>query len=136
LEIKKESFLITDDKNKIDYNFVINSLQNTYWAENRDEDTIIKSINNSIFISLFKEDKQIGFTRIVTDESLFAWIADVYINKEYRGKGLGKWLTKTTIEHPSIKKVSLQLLKTKDAHEFYKELGFEKDECMVIRNKF
>ena len=136
MEIKNEYFLITDDKNKIDYNFVINSLQNTYWAENRDEDTIIKSINNSIFISLFKEDKQIGFTRIVTDESLFAWIADVYINKEYRGKGLGKWLTKTTIEHPSIKKVSLQLLKTKDAHEFYKELGFEKDECMVIRNKF
>jgi len=55
LEIKKESFLITDDKNKIDYNFVINSLQNTYWAENRDEDTIIKSINNSIFNHYLKK---------------------------------------------------------------------------------
>ena len=55
MEIKKESFLITDDKNKIDYNFVINSLQNTYWAENRDEDTIIKSINNSIFNHYLKK---------------------------------------------------------------------------------
>jgi len=55
LEIKKESFLITDDKNKIDYNFIINSLQNTYWAENRDEDTIIKSINNSIFNHYLKK---------------------------------------------------------------------------------
>ncbi len=134
MEIKKETYFITDDKNKIDYDFVVSSLQNTYWAENRDKDSIIKSINNSIFISLFKENKQIGFTRIVTDKSFFAWIADVYIIKEYRGEGLGKWLMNKTIEHPSIKDVSLQLLKTKDAHDFYKELGFEKDKCMVIRN--
>jgi len=134
LEIKKESYLITDDKNKIDYEFVVSSLQNTYWAENRDKDSIIKSINNSIFISLFKKNEQIGFTRIVTDKSFFAWIADVYITKEYRGEGLGKWLMNKTIKHQSIKDVSIQLLKTKDAHEFYEELGFEKDKCMVIRN--
>lgn len=133
MEIKKDSYLITDDKNKIDYDFVVSSLQNTYWAKNRDKNIIIKSINNSIFISIFEENKQIGFTRIVTDTSLFAWIADVYICEEYRGKGLGKWLMKITIEHPSIKDVPLQLLKTKDAHEFYEELGFEKDKCMVKR---
>jgi GNAT superfamily N-acetyltransferase len=111
----------------------VNSLQNTYWAKIRDKDIIIKSINNSIFISLFKGNEQIGFTRIVTDSSLFAWIADVYLTEEYRGKGLGRWLVKITIEHPSIKDVSLQLLKTKDAHELYNKLGFKKDECMVKR---
>jgi GNAT superfamily N-acetyltransferase len=133
MEIKKDSYLITDDKNIINYDFVVNLLQNTYWAKIRDKDIIIKSINNSIFISLFKGNEQIGFTRIVTDSSLFAWIADVYLTEEYRGKGLGRWLVKITIEHPSIKDVSLQLLKTKDAHELYNKLGFKKDECMVKR---
>ena len=133
MEIKKDSYLITDDKNIINQDFVVNSLQNTYWAKIRDKDIIIKSINNSIFISLFKGNEQIGFTRIVTDSSLFAWIADVYLTEEYRGKGLGRWLVKITIEHPSIKDVSLQLLKTKDAHELYNKLGFKKDECMVKR---
>ncbi len=133
MEIKNNSYLITDDKNKIDIDFVVNSLQSTYWAKNRDKEIVTESINNSIFLSLFKDDSQIGFSRVVTDKSLFAWIADVYIIEEYRGEGLGRWLIKTTVEHPSIKDVSLQLLKTKDAHELYKKLGFDKDECMVKR---
>ncbi|OCL26270.1 hypothetical protein U472_09675 [Orenia metallireducens] len=135
MEIRKDDYLITDDKEKINIDFVVNSLHKTYWANNRTREIIINSIDNSIFISLFKNKKQIGFTRIVTDKAAFAWIADVFIDEKHRGNGLGKWLVKTTTNHPSIKNVSLQLLKTRDAHSLYEKFGFKKDDCLTKRKK-
>lgn len=135
MEVRKDSYLITDDKDKIDIDFVVSSLHKTYWANNRKREVIINSIDNSIFISLFKNKRQIGFTRIVTDNAAFAWIADVFIDEKYRGNGLGKWLIKITTNHPSIKNVSLQLLKTRDAHGLYEKFGFKKDDCLTKRKK-
>lgn len=135
MEIKVDNYLITDDKEKINIDFVVSSLNKTYWANNRKREAIIDSINNSIFISLFKNEQQIGFARIVTDKAVFAWIADVFIDEKYRKSGLGKWLVEATTNHPSIKNVSLQLLKTKDAHGLYEKFGFEKDDCLTKRKK-
>ncbi|MBN2281853.1 MAG: GNAT family N-acetyltransferase [Candidatus Marinimicrobia bacterium] len=129
----REDYWITDDKSKINYTFVVESLQKTYWAQHRSQDVIIQSIKNSLFLSLFYQNKQIGFSRIVTDFSVFAWIADVFIDPDFRGVGLGKFLAKTTFEHPKIKNVALQLLKTRDAHGLYRHYGFETDDCMSRR---
>lgn len=133
MKIKKGDYLITDNKKNIDLDFIIKSLQKTYWAKNRKKEVIINSINNSILISMFKKEQQIGFSRIVTDKAAFAWIADVYIDEKYRGKGLGKWLVKNTTNHPDIKNVSLQLLKTKNAHGVYEKFGFIRDDCLTKR---
>ena len=135
MEIRQGAYLITDNKDRIDIDFVISSLQTTYWATNRQREIIIDSIDNSIFISLFKGTEQIGFSRIVTDKVTFAWIADVFIDERYRETGLGKWLVQSTTDHPSIKNVLLQLLKTRDAHGLYEQFGFRKDECLTKRNK-
>jgi len=134
MEITKGKYVLTDDKSRIDTEFVVKSLHNTYWAEKRTEDVILKSIENSIFISLFEEERQIGFARIVTDYSTFAWIADVYIDPDTRGNNLGKFLVENTVNHEAIKDLRLRLLKTKDAHGLYEKYGFKIDECMIIRN--
>ncbi len=133
MKIKQDDYLITDNKENIDIDFIIRSLQETYWAKNRKKEVIINSIDNSILISMFKKKQQIGFSRIVTDKAAFAWVADVYIDKKYRGKGLGKWLVKNTTDHPDIKNVFLQLLKTKDAHGVYEKFGFKRDDCLTKR---
>lgn len=39
-----------------------------------------------------KTPQQIGLARLVTDEQTFAWLTDVYVLPDYKGKGLGKWL--------------------------------------------
>lgn len=135
MELRQDEYLITDDKGKIDIDFVVSSLQKTYWAKNRKREVIIDSVDNSIFISLFHMEQQIGFTRIVTDKAAFAWIADVFIDENYRGNNLGKWLVNNTVNHPDIQNVPLQLLKTKDAHGLYEKFGFKKDECLVKRLK-
>ena len=86
------------------------------------KELIIKSIENSILLSLFEDNIQIGFARIVGDGATFAWLCDVFVSENYRGKCLGKFLMKCAMEHPSTN-VRTNLLGTKDAHGLYEKYG-------------
>ena len=97
MQIKKDNYIITDNSEAIDIDFVKNILQTTYWAKDRSRATIQKSIENSICFSLFKEKQQIGFARIITDFATFGYLADVIIDENHRNKGLGKWFVETII---------------------------------------
>jgi GNAT superfamily N-acetyltransferase len=66
----------------------------------------------------------VGFARVVTDYATFAWIADVFILPEHRGKGLSKWLMETILEHPQLQGFRRWVLATRDAHELYRKYGF------------
>ncbi|WP_235356967.1 GNAT family N-acetyltransferase [Bacillus alveayuensis] len=73
---------------------------------------------------MFDGNKQIGFARVITDRAIFAYLCDVFIDEDYRGKKLGTWLLQCILEHPDISGVRRFCLVTKDAHEFYKPFGF------------
>src|SRR6056297_1451874 len=130
---EKDNLMITDDKTVIDYDYVIHSLHTTYWAQEREGELIRKSIENSLFLLVFINNDQIGFSRVVTDYAIFAWIADVYIDEAHRKKGIGKKLVELTLAHPEIRDLHLKILKTKDAHKLYEKFGFKIDNCMTIR---
>jgi GNAT superfamily N-acetyltransferase len=132
MEWRKGEYTITDDQSFADIDFIHTSLNTTYWAENRSREVVEKSLKNSILLSLLHGDEQVGFTRIVSDFSTFAWICDVYIHPDHRGKGLGVWLMACTMEHPAMD-VSLQLLATRDAHGLYEKFGFQVREMMFRR---
>ena len=135
MEWKKDNFYITDDKSLADIDFIHQSLKTTYWAEGRPREVVEKSIDNSVLLSLFHLEEQIGFTRIVSDYATFAWVCDVYVHPDYRGKGLGMWLSECTVNHPAMD-VSLQILATRDAHGLYEKFGFMVRECMYRRKPF
>jgi GNAT superfamily N-acetyltransferase len=134
MEWTNGNYHITDSKKNIDMDFIIDSLHKTYWAENRPKELIVISIENSSFMSLFDNQTQIGFARIVGDNATYAYICDVYISEKYRGKGLGKFLMQCVMDHPSTK-VKNKSLGTKDAHGFYEKFGFVKSECMSNKNE-
>jgi GNAT superfamily N-acetyltransferase len=125
-------FWITDEVAAVDVDFFATALNSTYWAEGRPRDVIEKSLKTSLVFSLFENERQIGFTRVVSDQATFAWICDVYVHPDYRGRGLGKWLMECTLEHPSTK-VRINLLATRDAHGLYEQFGFKPKECMIRR---
>jgi ribosomal protein S18 acetylase RimI-like enzyme len=129
----KDNFSITDDIATLDMEFVINALHNTYWAEKRSQGIIEESISNSVVISLFDGNKQIGLARIVSDFATFAYICDVYIDPDYRQRGLGVWLMQHVMEHPATQ-VNLITLATRDAHGLYQKFGFTQNE--EIAKKF
>jgi GNAT superfamily N-acetyltransferase len=68
----------------------------------------------------------------VTDYILFAWIADVIIDPQFRGQGIGKFLMQCVTGHPAIAS-TMQLLRTRNAHELYEQFDFQRTECMTRR---
>jgi GNAT superfamily N-acetyltransferase len=130
MEWEHNGFSISDDPSRLDLGFIVESLQQTYWAAGRPAETIIQSIQNSLCFGLYELDQQIGFARVVTDESTISWICDVFIAAEYRGRGLGTWLVRCVTEHPMVKPTT-QLLGTRDAHGLYEKFGFVRREMMI-----
>ena len=114
---------VTDDKSKVNLDAVHKLLSTSYWAADRSKEIVMKTIENSICFSALHSDKQVGFARVVTDYAVFSWIADVIIHPDHRGKGLGKFLMECIESHPDIP-LSLQILRTRDAHGLYEKFGF------------
>jgi len=119
----KDGYYIYDDRKKVQIDDVKSLLKQSYWARDRDIESIRISINNSICFSLFHNKKQVGFGRVVTDFASVAYISDVIIDSEHRSEGLGKWLV-DTIVNDSRWKNKFQVLVTDDAHSLYEKFGF------------
>ncbi len=98
--------------------------QSSYWARGRSLETTEKSIRHSLSFGVSSpEGKQIGFGRVVTDYSTFAWLCDVFILEQHRGRGLGKRLVEAVVSHPDLKEIRRILLATSDAHDLYRRYG-------------
>lgn len=119
-----ENLIITSDKNQLDLEFITAFIAQSYWAKDRTEETMQTLIDNSLNFGVFLNDKQIGFARVVTDYGQFAYLMDVFIDKEHQGKGYSKILMKHILEHESLKNVKVWRLATSDAHELYRKFGF------------
>lgn len=127
LNMMDSIFHISTDNSKLDieviHSFLINQ---SYWAKNRSLETVKKSIENSLCFGLYFGNKQIGFGRVATDFAVFAWILDVFIIDEYRGKGLSKEIINSILKHEGLQNIQRWGLATKDAHGLYEQFGFHK----------
>ena len=99
--------------------------EDSYWAAGRARETVARSLHHSYCLGAFTDEgRQVGVARSVTDWATFAWIADVYIDREHRGRGLGRWLVGELRERLEAAGVPRLVLATKDAHGVYQALGF------------
>ena len=126
---EKHPYRLTTDPAWVDFDFVYKQLSQSYWASKRTKKQVGKSIRNAIPFNLYLCEDQIGFARVVTDQAVFAYLADVIIDPAHRGKGLGKWVVSCILSHPELKGCKV-LLETQDAHGLYAQFGFEIKECM------
>jgi GNAT superfamily N-acetyltransferase len=127
-EFTKDDYLISTDPDKLQLNEIHNFLSNSYWAKDIPLKKVEKSIENSFCFGVYKGGIQIGFARLVTDFSTFAYLADVFILEEYRGNGLSKWLMKTILDYSELRGLRSWMLKTLDAHGLYTQFGFNEPE--------
>ena len=119
-----EEIIISDDKSKLDVELIHKFLTTSYWAKGRIIDEVKKSIEHSICFGVYKDGKQIGFARILTDYTVIAYLMDVFILEEFRGKGFSKLLLKRIFDDDKFKRVKKWMLATKDAHSLYAQFGF------------
>ena len=124
MEWTKENYTITTDKSKINVAFVQQFLSQSYWAENIPAEIVQRSIEGSLCFAVFHNQEQVGFARVITDTATFAYLADVFIDETWRGKGLSRWLMGVIISHPSLQGLRRFLLATRDAHGLYSKFGF------------
>jgi len=124
MDLIKNGFTISTEKEKLDIDLIHSFLNRTYWAEGISKEIIRRSIEGSLCFGLFENDKQVGFARMITDKATFAYLADVFIIEEYRGRGLSKWLMEVIMSHPDLQGLRRMILVTKDAHGLYKQFGF------------
>jgi len=133
MEWTRKGYRISDDKSELDLFYITPALQQSYWANGRPQEIIEQSIQNSLTLGVYADGRQIGFARAVTDKCTFAWICDVMIHPDYRGAGLGKWLMDCLSAHPDVADVSLEMLRTRDAHGLYEQYGYDACDAMVKR---
>ncbi len=115
---------ITTNKNDLNITVIHTFLTETYWAKGRTVEEVQKTIDNSLCFGVYLENQQIGFARVVTDYTVFAYLMDVFILPEYRGMGYAKQLMKKVIEEPNLESCTVWMLKTSDAHHLYEHYGF------------
>jgi nitroreductase/GNAT superfamily N-acetyltransferase len=119
-------YTITDDRNSVDLAVVHEYLsRSSYWAVGRSLETVRRSVENSLCFSVFSPaGAQVGFARLVTDHATFAWLCDVFILEEHRGRGLAKRLMQAILARPDLAGIKRILLRTRDAHGLYRPCGF------------
>ncbi|MGL2962317.1 GNAT family N-acetyltransferase [Flavobacterium sp. RSB2_4_14] len=116
--------MVSTDKSKLDVSFIQNFLKDVYWAAGRTIEEVQTTIDASFCFGIYLDNKQIGFARVITDYVVFAYLMDVFIDKNHRGKGYSSILIEAMMNEPQLQQVKIWRLATSDAHFLYEKFGF------------
>jgi len=116
---------IVDGFEHVDFERVHAWLAGSYWSPGVSREKVERGAQySSLVICAFDGDRQVGYTRIVSDRASFAWVCDVFVDQEYRGRGIAKAMVRYALDHPEHQDLRRWVLATKDAHGVYAECGF------------
>lgn len=119
-----EGYLISTDPARLDLDVIHGFLIQSYWAKGISRSLVEKMIRHSFGFGIYQGDRQVGFARVITDYTTFAYLADVFVLPDHRGKGLSKALIATIRAHPDLQQLRRWMLVTLDAHALYEKEGF------------
>jgi GNAT superfamily N-acetyltransferase len=120
----RDDYELTDDPARLDVDAVHAFLAGAYWSTGIPRETVARALANSLAFSLYHEGRTVGFARFVTDRATFAYLADVFVVPEHRGRGLATWLVGAALTHPDLQGLRRFLLATRDKHGLYARFGF------------
>ena len=115
---------ISTDQARLDIDVIHGFLRTSYWAQNRKRSVVERSIRNSLCFGAYVGGQQVAFARVVSDRAVFAYLMDVFVVPEYRGRGISKALLRAVLDHPELQNLRVFLLGTQDAHGLYEQFGF------------
>ncbi|WP_017755409.1 GNAT family N-acetyltransferase [Calidifontibacillus oryziterrae] len=130
---EKNGYSISTKKNYLNINLIHKFLSyESYWSQGVPKEIVTKAIENTalcfgIYKGYISEGAilQVGFARVITDSSTFAYLADVFVLEDHRKLGLSKWLMEVITTHHDLQGVRRFMLATNDAHTLYSKFGFE-----------
>jgi GNAT superfamily N-acetyltransferase len=123
---RQDGFEVDTDQARLDLDVIHGFLRTAYWSTGVPREVVERSVRHSIAFGLYAPDgRQAGFARVVSDRAVFAYLGDVFVLREWRGRGLGVWLVECVLAHPDLQGLRRWHLATADAHELYRRFGFQ-----------
>jgi GNAT superfamily N-acetyltransferase len=126
-EVAREGdFFVSTEPSLLDLSVIHDFMATrSYWAPGIPRETQRRALDGSLCFGLYHAGRQIGLARVVTDRATFAWLCDVFVLEEYRGRGLSKWLMECVLKHSDLQGLRRFILGTRDAHGLYTRFGFK-----------
>ena len=118
------AYEISTDPARLDIDAIHAFLTQSYWSPGIPRATVARAIANSLCFGVFCQAQQVGFARMVTDKTTFAYLCDVYVLEAHRGQGVSKQLMDFIMKHPDLQGLRRMMLATRDAHGLYAKYGF------------
>ena len=137
-EYRRAEFTLSTDRERLDLDVIHHFLTECYWAKGISREVVVRSIENSLCFGVYADGKQVGFARVVSDFSTYAYLGDVFVLEAFRGQGIGKWMMECIMKHPQLQGLRRWTLLTRDAHGLYSQFGFtplqKPDRYMELHN--
>ena len=100
--------------------------KNTNWAKNRKIKDLKNCLANSdAIVSLWSNNKLLGFGRALSDGTYRSVLWDIVIDHNHQGKGYGKLIVNSLLESKKIQQSEKIYLMTSNQTEFYCQIGFK-----------
>ncbi len=122
--MESASYTVSSDKSRLDIGYIHAFLRSSYWAKGIPVAVVQKSIEGSMCFGIYQCEQQVGFARLITDQATFGYLADVFVDENLRGQGLGKMLISQIMSLDFMPHLRSTLLGTRDAHSLYAQYGF------------
>jgi GNAT superfamily N-acetyltransferase len=123
--MENDQVLIKEGKENMDVIVIHQFLsEQSYWAKGISYAIVDRSMVHSFNVGAFVHEQQVGFGRVITDFSTFGWLADFFVLKEHRGKGISKMMLSYLFDQPWYNRLRRVMLNTSDAQGLYRQFGF------------
>jgi GNAT superfamily N-acetyltransferase len=119
-----EDVTVSTDAARLDLEIIHGFLSRSYWAAGIPREVVERAVRHSLCFGAYQGERQIGFARVVTDRATFAYVSDVFVLPDGRGRGVGKQLMAAIMAHPELQGLRRFTLATRDAHGLYRQFGF------------
>lgn len=117
-------YVLTEDQQAIDPVAAHAYLTTSYWSPGIPLDTVARAIAGSFCVAVKFEGQQVAMARIVSDFATFAYLADVYVLPDHRGRELSKAMLRHLVDHPRLQGLRRWALFTQDAQGLYTQFGW------------
>lgn len=120
----RDEFVVSTDRSRIDIDAVHGFLSRSYWAAGIPREVLERGIENSLTFGVYAGCRQAGFARVISDLATYAYLSDVFVLDEFRGRGLSTWMMECILAHPDLQGLRRFALFTRDARGLYERYGF------------
>lgn len=127
IEEQRDTLVLSTDRARLDLDGVLVMLHDSHWGSGVTRDVLRRAVANSLCVGVYDGARQIAFARAVTDCATYAYLTDVIVAEDARGRGVGTWMVDALLRHPDLQGLRRIALLTRDARSLYEKFGFTTD---------